>query len=196
MARRRETKAFTNANFCPKLRMSDTVGLGGTGRFMARFAHAFGMRPLAWSPNLTSHAAVEANAEKVTFEELLRRSDVVSLHIVLSGSTRHLIDERALALMKASSVLVNTSRGGLVDESALVAALRARTIRAAALDTFEIEPLPERHPLLSLDNVILTPHAAGYTAETYRAWYEGAVEAILAFLRGEAVPVRHDQFFG
>jgi phosphoglycerate dehydrogenase-like enzyme len=169
------------------------VGIGGTGRYVARFAHAFGMRVLVWSPHLTEMTAIEAGAEAVELDELLGRSDVVTLHLVLSEDTHHLIDARRLALMKPTATLVNTSRGALVDEEALVQALRERRIGGAGLDVFEVEPLPDGHPLLALDNVILSPHAAGFAEETYRAWYQGTIDAVLAYLEGRELPVRHQR---
>jgi phosphoglycerate dehydrogenase-like enzyme len=169
------------------------VGLGGTGRFIARFAHAFGMKVLAYSPHMSEMNAVEAGAELVSLNALLERSDVVSVHLVLAESTRHIIDAGGLARMKPSAVLVNTSRGPLVDEAALVDALRERRIAAAALDTFEVEPLPADHPFRDLDNVILSPHSGGFTKETYDVWYQGSVDAILAFLEGREQPLRHAQ---
>jgi phosphoglycerate dehydrogenase-like enzyme len=167
------------------------VGLGGTGRYIARFAREFGMDVLAWSPHLTDMTAIESGAEAVGLDELLERSDVVSLHIVLSDVTHQLIDARRIALMKPGAILINTSRGPLIDEPALVEALRERRIAGAALDVFEAEPLPAGHPLTELDNVILSPHAGGFVEETYRSWYEGTVDAVLAFLEGREIPVRH-----
>ncbi|MDR5699103.1 D-2-hydroxyacid dehydrogenase family protein [Agromyces aerolatus] len=167
------------------------VGLGGTGRYLARFAREFGMHVLAYSPHLSEMDAVESGAEAVGLDELLERSDVVTLHLVLSESTRHLIDARGIARMKPSAVLVNTSRGPIVDEAALIEALRDRRIAGAALDVFDVEPLPAGHPLTQLDNVVLSPHAAGFTEETYRVWYEGSAEAVLAFLEGRDIPLRH-----
>jgi phosphoglycerate dehydrogenase-like enzyme len=167
------------------------VGLGGVGRYIARFAHAFGMSVLAWSPHLTEMACVESGAMKVELDELLQRSDVVTLHIVASESTRHLIDARALDLMKPTAVLVNTSRGPLVDEAALVDSLRLGRLRAAALDVFETEPVQHDHPLTKLDNVVLSPHAAGFTEETYVVWYQGTVDAVVAYLEGREIPIRH-----
>jgi phosphoglycerate dehydrogenase-like enzyme len=166
------------------------VGLGRVGRYIARYAREFGANVLAYTPGMTDVRAVEAKAEAVSLDDLLRRSDVVSVHLVLSDSTRHIIDERALSLMKPTAVLVNTSRGPLVDESALAQALGERRIAAAALDAFAAEPLPIGHPFLQLDNIILSPHAGGFTSETYRVWYEGTVDAVLAFLEGREIPVR------
>lgn len=167
------------------------LGLGGTGRYIARFAREFGMRVLAYSPHLSEMDAVESGAERVGLDELLERSDVVTIHLVLSESTRHIVDARGLARMKPSAVLVNTSRGALVDETALVAALRDRRIAGAALDVFDVEPLPAGHPFTELDNVILSPHSGGFTEETYRVWYRGSVDAVLAFLEGRDPPLRH-----
>lgn len=167
------------------------IGLGGTGRYIARFAREFGMRVLGWSPHLSEMTAVECGAESVPLDELLRRSDVVTLHLVLSDETHHLIDAARLAQMKPGSVLVNTSRGGLVSEAALVDALQEGRIAGAALDVFESEPLPTASPLRGLDNVVLSPHAAGFTAETYRAWYQGSADAVAAFLEGRDIPLRH-----
>lgn len=169
------------------------VGLGGTGRYIARFARAFGMRILAFSPHLSDMDALEAGAERVSLATLLEQSDVVSLHLVLSDTTHHLIDSAALGRMKSSAVLINTSRGGLVDEAALVDALQREQIAGAALDTFDVEPLPTGHPLLDLTNVILSPHSGGFTRETYETWYRGTVDAVLAFLEGRTPPVTHRQ---
>lgn len=167
------------------------VGLGGTGRYIARFAHAFGMRVLAYGPHLTEDAAVEADAERMSLDDLLEQSDVVTLHLVLSESTRHIIDADRLARMKPTSVLINTSRGPLVDEAALIDALRDGTIAGAGLDAFATEPLPRAHPLVGLDNVVLSPHSGGFTTDTYEAWYRGTVDAVLAFLEGREQPVLH-----
>lgn len=169
------------------------MGLGGVGRYIARFAHAFGMNVVAWSPHLNEMAAVESGAEAVTLPELLRRSDVVSLHLVLTESTRHILDDEAFALMKPSAVVVNTSRGPLIDEDALIASLTSGRIAGAALDVFEVEPLPAASPLRELTNVVLSPHAAGFTEQTYRAWYQGTADAVLAFLEGREIPVRHSR---
>lgn len=167
------------------------VGLGGTGRYIARYAREFGMNVLAWSPHLTEMTALESGAEALELDDLLTRSDIVSLHIVLSEVTHHLIDARRIALMKRGAILVNTSRGPLVDEEALVGALRDERIAGAALDVFETEPLAAGHPLTKLDNVILSPHAGGFVEETYRSWYQGTADAVLAFLEGREIPVRH-----
>lgn len=169
------------------------VGLGGTGRYIARYAREFDMNVLAWSPNLTEMNALESAAQATDLDDLLRRSDVVSLHLVLSDTTRGLLNAERLGLMQEHAVLVNTSRGPLVDEAALIEALRERKIRAAALDVFEAEPLPHGHALTKLDNVVLSPHAGGFVEETYRAWYQGTVDTVVAYLEGRGIPMRHEQ---
>jgi phosphoglycerate dehydrogenase-like enzyme len=167
------------------------IGLGGTGRYIARFAREFGMRVLTWSPHMNDMTALEVGAEAVALDDLMKRSDVVSLHLVLSESTHHLLDARRIAMLKPGAILVNTSRGALIDEAALVDALLDRRIAGAALDVFEREPLPAGHPLIGLDNVILSPHAGGFVEESYRSWYQGTVDAVLAYLEGRDIPVRH-----
>lgn len=162
-----------------------TIGLGHIGSRMARIAQAFGMRVLAWSQNLTAEKAGEAGAEAVSLERLLRESDVVTIHTRLSDRTRGLLGAKQLAWMRASSVLINTSRGPIVDEGALVEALRSRRIAGAGLDVYDIEPLPAGHPLLKLDNVALTPHLGYVTHEVYRGFYSQTLENILAYLNGE-----------
>jgi phosphoglycerate dehydrogenase-like enzyme len=149
------------------------------------------MNVLAWSPRLIPMAAVEAHARSTTLDELLERSDVVTLHIVASPETEHLIDARALGRMKPGAVLVNTSRGELVDEEALLTALDAGTIAGAALDVFAQEPLPLDHPLRSRNDVVLSPHVAGFTRETLGEWYQGTVAAVLDHLDGRPPAVLH-----
>lgn len=165
------------------------IGAGRIGSQVARVGRAFDMEVLAWSQNLTAERAAEAGAELVTKDELLRRSDVVSLHLRLSDRTRGVIGAPELALMGPSAVLVNTSRGALVDEQALVAALRDGTIAAAGLDTYWHEPLPGDHPLVALPNTLLAPHLGYVTDSTYDVFYGQAVEDIAGFLAGEPVRV-------
>jgi phosphoglycerate dehydrogenase-like enzyme len=169
-----------------------TLGLAGLGRLgsaMAPVARAFGMEVVAWSENLTDERAAEVGVERVTKEELLRRSDVVSIHLVLSDRTRGLFGAAELAAMKPAAVLVNTSRGPIVDEAALVDALRAGVIAGAGLDVYDVEPLPAGHPLLGLDNVVLTPHLGYVTEEGFRQMYGQAVEDIRAFLDGSPIRI-------
>ncbi|MGM7775771.1 D-2-hydroxyacid dehydrogenase family protein [Arthrobacter sp. KNU-44] len=165
------------------------IGLGGVGSHVAKYAHVFGMKVLAWSPRLEVGAALKQGAVRVELEELLCSSDVISVHMVLTEQTRGLIGEEELSLMRPGAVLVNTSRGPLVDERALVAALRTKSIGGAALDVFEEEPLSRDHPFLGLDNVILSPHVGGFTDDVYREWYAGTVEGILGYLDGEPIRV-------
>jgi phosphoglycerate dehydrogenase-like enzyme len=165
------------------------LGLGTLGSRVARFGRAFEMEVLAWSQNLTAERAAEHGAVRVEKDELLARSDVVSIHLVLSERTRGLIGARELGLMKRTAFLVNTSRGPIVDETALVRALREGTIAGAGLDVYDEEPLPLGHPLRGLPNTVITPHLGYVTEETYRIFYGQALEDILAFLRGEPTRV-------
>ena len=165
------------------------LGLGHLGAQVAAYGRAFGMEVIAWSQNLTSAAAEKRGARYVDREALFRSADFVTVHLKLSARTRGLIGAREFALMKPDAYLVNTSRGPIVDESALVEALRSRRIAGAGIDTFDKEPLPGTHPLLTLDNAILTPHI-GYVIEpTYRAWYAEAIEDICAFAEGNPIRV-------
>lgn len=164
------------------------VGLGNLGARVAKVGAAFGMKVVAWSQNLTEEKAAAAGATLVSKEELLRTADVISLHLVLSDRSRGIIGAPDLALMKPSAFIVNTSRGPLIDQDALIAALKAGRIAGAGLDVYDIEPLPKDHPLLSAPNCVLTPHLGYVTAENYAAYQQGAVEAILGYLAG--TPVR------
>ena len=164
------------------------IGLGRIGGKMAAFGRLLGMRVLATGITLTDERAAAAGATRVDLDTLLRDSDVVSVHYRLSDKTRGLITARHLGLMKPGAFLVNTARGPIVDERALVDALRARRIAGAALDVFDIEPLPKNHPLLALDNVVLTPHLGFVTAEGYGIFFGQAAESILAYLDGKTPP--------
>jgi phosphoglycerate dehydrogenase-like enzyme len=163
------------------------VGLGRLGSTVAGIGAAFGMRLVAWSENLTAERGAECGAELVSKDELLRTADVVTIHLVLSDRTRGLIGERELGLMKPTAFLVNTSRGPIVDEAALVAALEAGAIAGAGLDVYDREPLPDYDALLSAPNTVLTPHLGYVTEESYRTFYEQTVEDIEAFLAGRPV---------
>ena len=147
------------------------------------------MNVVAWSQNLTAAAASEIGVTAVERDELFARADVLTIHTVLSERTRGLVGARELALMKPSAALVNTSRGPIVDEDALVAALHAGTIAGAALDVFDTEPLPVEHPLRTAPNTVLTPHIGYVTTGTYEVFYREAVEDIAAFLSGAPVRV-------
>jgi phosphoglycerate dehydrogenase-like enzyme len=164
------------------------IGLGRLGQRVARVGAAFGMRVLAWSTNLTAEAAAVSGAQYATKQELLRESDVVTLHLVLGDRSRGIIGASDLALMKPTALLVNTSRGPLVEEAALIAALREGRIGGAALDVYDQEPLPTDHPLRGLPNTVLTPHLGYVTEENYRGFFTQAVEDIEAWLAG--APVR------
>lgn len=162
-----------------------TLGVAGLGRIgtrVARIGEAFGMKVVAWSQNLTGEAAEEAGATLVTKDELFATADVLTVHMKLSERSTGLIGAPELAQMKPTAVLVNTSRGPVVDEAALVEALRSRRIAGAALDVFDTEPLPPEHPLRTLDNVLATPHI-GYVADRpYRIFFRDAVAAISDWL--------------
>jgi D-3-phosphoglycerate dehydrogenase len=164
-------RSFPNSDAIPEL-YGKTVGLigyGAVGRLVAGYLHALGSRVIAYDPFLQSDPALDAApAELVDLETLLRESDVVSIHARLTPESHHLIGAEQLRLMKPTAVLVNTARSGLVDEEALVRALAERRIMGAALDVFDIEPLPADHALLKLDNVTITPHLAGSTIDAFR----------------------------
>lgn len=163
------------------------LGLGRIGTQMAGIGRAFEMEVVAWSQNLTSEAAAVAGATRVEKEELLRTSDVVSIHLVLSDRTRGLIGARELASMRSTAYLVNTSRGPIVEEAALVDALRRGVIAGAGLDVFDEEPLPLDHPLRSQPNAVVTPHLGYVTQETYADFFAGAVDAITHWVAGSPV---------
>ncbi len=160
------------------------LGLGRIGSRIAAFGNHLGMRVLAWSENLTEQKAAAAGAAYAPLDDLFRQSDIVTLHLRLSDRTRGIVTARHLSLMKPTACLVNTARGHLVDENALVAALRDRRIRGAALDVFQTEPLPVSHPLRSLENVVLSPHMGYVSAESYDQFFRAAVDNIEAYLDG------------
>jgi phosphoglycerate dehydrogenase-like enzyme len=165
-----------------------TIGLGKLGSRVAKVCKAMGMKVIAWSQNLTAERCQEAGVEFAGSKEaLLQQSDVVSIHVVSSARTRGLIGAKEFALMKPTAYLINTARGAIVDEAALLDALRNRKIAGAGLDVFEIEPLPVDHPLRKLDNVVLSPHLGYVTQENFRVSYGGVVEDIRAFLDGKPI---------
>jgi phosphoglycerate dehydrogenase-like enzyme len=164
-----------------------TLGLAGLGRLGAAMvapARTFGMEVIAWSENLSSEHAAEVGARQVSKEDLLAQSDVLSIHLVLSERTRGLVGAADLARMKPTAFLVNTSRGPIVEERALIEALRNRTIAGAGLDVFDQEPLPADHPLLRLDNAVLLPHLGYLSEDSLRAMYGEVVQDIAAFVEG------------
>ena len=164
------------------------IGLGRIGRQVAKVGLAFGMKVIAWSQNLTEEAANAAGVVRVDKPALLRDADWVTLHLVLSDRTKNIIARDELALMKQTAWLVNTSRGPLVDETALIDALNSGSIEGAALDVFNREPLPEGHPFATLANVIATPHIGFVTQNSYEIFYRDTVENLLAWLDG--APIR------
>jgi phosphoglycerate dehydrogenase-like enzyme len=161
------------------------VGLGRIGSRMAAFAKDLGMRVLAWSQNLTEQKAAAAGATLVELDELFRQSDIITLHLVLSERTHHIITARHISLMKPTACFVNTSRGHLIDEEALVDALREGRIRGAGLDVYQTEPLPVDHPLRSFENVVLTPHMGYVSEESYDRFFAQVVDNIEAYLDGQ-----------
>jgi D-3-phosphoglycerate dehydrogenase len=165
------------------------LGLGRLGSRAAHYGKAFGMEVVAWSQNLTPEKAVAGGAKYVTKDELLSASDFISIHLALSDRTRGLIGAADLAKMKKTAILVNTSRGPIVDEAALIAALENRTILHAGLDVYDQEPLPAGHPLTKLDNVTLIPHLGYVVEDSYRHFYGGAVKDIEAWLDGKPINV-------
>jgi phosphoglycerate dehydrogenase-like enzyme len=158
------------------------IGLGNLGAKIAKIGQAFGMQVIAWSQNLTAEKASLAGATLVAKEVLLRESDIVSIHLVLSERTRGLIGAHELNLMKPTARLINTSRGPIVAESALIAALKERRIAGAAIDVYDIEPLPPQHPYRSLDNLLATPHIGYVSRELYERFYRDTVSNILSWL--------------
>ena len=169
------------------------LGLGRLGSQVATIGRAFGMKVIAWSQNMAAERAAHFGASLVGKDELFAQSDVLSIHVVLSDRTRGLVGDRELGLMKPTAYLVNTSRGPIVDEAAMVRALELKRIAGAGLDVFDREPLPPDHPFTRLDNTVLTPHLGYVTEETYRIFYRGTVEAIAAFLSGRPVRVLNPQ---
>ena len=163
------------------------LGLGKLGTRAAGVGKAFGMNVIAWSQNLTPEKCQEAGVEYASKEDLLRQADFVSIHVVLSQRSRGLIGASDLALMKPTAYLINTSRGPIVDERALLAALEEKRIAGAGLDVFDVEPLPLDHPFRRLDNVVLTPHLGYVSVQNYRAYFAGVVEDIRGFLDGKPV---------
>jgi len=169
------------------------LGLGRLGGRVATVGVAFGMSVIAWSQNLTAERAAQYGATLVRRDELFSRSDIVTVHVQLSARTRGLVGARELGLMKPTAYLINTARGPIVDEAALVQALQARTIAGAGLDVFDQEPLPPGHPFLSLDNTLLVPHIGYVTEDQYRVRYRETVDNVAAYLRGEPLRVLNPQ---
>ena len=166
------------------------IGLGKLGLRVAEVGRAFRMKVAAWSQNITPERAQAAGVEyAATLEELLAKSDIVSIHIPLTPKSRGLIGAKQLAVMKPSALIINTSRGPIVEEAALLAALHEKKIAGGGFDVYDIEPLPLDHPLRKLDNVVLTPHLGYVSQQNYRAYFAGVVDDIRGFLDGKPVRV-------
>jgi phosphoglycerate dehydrogenase-like enzyme len=163
------------------------VGLGKLGTRTAAIAKAFGMKVIAWSQNLTAEKCREAGVDYATKDELFRQSDFITIHVVLSARTRGLIGAAELALMKPTAFLINTSRGPIIEEAALISVLNQHKIAGAGLDVFDVEPLPLDHPFRKMDNVVITPHLGYVSEQNYRRYFADAVEDIGAFLDGKPV---------
>ncbi len=163
------------------------LGLGKLGTRTAGVAKAFGMKVIAWSQNLTAEKCREVGVGYVGKDDLFRQSDFITIHVVLSPRSRGLVTAKELGLMKPSAYLINTSRGPIVEEAALLAALREKKIAGAGLDVFDVEPLPLDHPLRKMDNVVITPHLGYVSEQNYRAYFAGVVEDISTFLDGKPV---------
>ncbi|MDC1436339.1 D-2-hydroxyacid dehydrogenase family protein [Gammaproteobacteria bacterium] len=162
------------------------LGLGRLGKEVARIGQAFGMNVIAWSQNLNAEQAADHQVTLVDKNELFRQSDILSIHLLLSERTRGIVGAQELALMKPEAYLVNTARGPIVNEEALLTALKTKQIKAAAIDVYEVEPLPVDHPIRKLDNVILTGHTGYVVQELYELAYGQAIENIQAWQQGQA----------
>ena len=165
------------------------LGLGKLGQRSATVGKAFGMRTIAWSQNLTDEKAKAAGADLASKEDLFRNADFITIHLVLSDRSRGLVSAKELGLMKKTSYLINTSRGPIVDEKALIAALQNNAIAGAGLDVFDVEPLPLNHPFRKMDNVVITPHLGYVSEQNYRKYFPDIVEDIRAWLDGKPVRV-------
>ncbi|RMR03418.1 D-isomer specific 2-hydroxyacid dehydrogenase protein [Pseudomonas savastanoi] len=157
------------------------LGLGSIGKWIARYGQAFGMKVIAWSQNLRPEAAAESGVTYVSKQQLFEQADVLSVHLVLSERSRGLVDAEALGWMKPGAYLINSSRGPIIDQTALIKTLQQRRIAGAALDVFDIEPLPADHPFRTLDNVLATPHIGYVTENNYRTFYRQMIEDIQAW---------------
>ena len=165
------------------------LGLGKLGQRSAAVGKAFGMKTIAWSQNLTEEKAKAAGADYVSKDDLFRNADFVTIHLVLSDRSRGLVGAKELGLMKKSAYLINTSRGPIVDEKALIAVLNSKSIAGAGLDVFDVEPLPLDHPFRKMDNVVITPHLGYVSEQNYRKYFPDIVEDIRAWLDGKPVRV-------
>jgi D-3-phosphoglycerate dehydrogenase len=165
------------------------LGLGKLGQRSAAVGRAFGMKTIAWSQNLTEEKAKAAGADYVSKDDLFRNADFATIHLVLSDRSRGLVGAKELGLMKKSAYLINTSRGPIVDEKALIAVLNSKSIAGAGLDVFDVEPLPLDHPFRKMNNVVITPHLGYVSEQNYRKYFPDIVEDIRAWLDGKPVRV-------
>jgi phosphoglycerate dehydrogenase-like enzyme len=163
------------------------LGLGSIGQRVAQFGQVFGMKVIAWSENLTTERAQQVGVTYVNKQELFEQADVLSVHLVLSERSRGLVDAQALSWMKPTALLVNTARGPIVDEAALIKALQKRHIAGAALDVFEQEPLPAMHPFRTLDNVLATPHVGYVSRQNYEQFFSQMIEDIQGWAAGNPI---------
>jgi phosphoglycerate dehydrogenase-like enzyme len=165
------------------------LGLGKLGTRTAQIGKAFGMKVIAWSQNLTPEKCAEAGVGYVSKDDLFKQADFITIHVVLSARSRGLVGAHEIGLMKPTAYLINTSRGPIIDEAAMLAALRDKKIAGAGLDVFDVEPLPKDHPLRKMDNAVITPHLGYVSAQNYRAYFAGVVDDIRGFLDGKPVRV-------
>lgn len=163
------------------------LGLGSIGQRVAQFGQVFGMRVIGWSENLTAERAQQAGVTYVSKQQLFEQADVLSVHLVLSDRSRGLVNAQALAWMKSTALLVNTARGPIVDEAALIKALQKQQLGGAALDVFDQEPLPALHPFRTLDNVLATPHVGYVSRQNYQQFFSQMIEDIQAWTAGSPV---------
>ncbi|MBN9083662.1 MAG: hydroxyacid dehydrogenase [Rhizobiales bacterium 62-17] len=164
------------------------IGFGNLGQRVAKVGQAFGMKTIAWSQNLTEEKAAAGGARLVSKDELLSQADVMSIHLVLSDRSRDLIGAREFGLMKPKAILVNTSRGPIINEEAMIEALKTKRIHAVGLDVYNVEPLPPNHILRSFDNAVLSPHLGYATQVNFKTYYADTIEAIKAWRAGTPVP--------
>ena len=183
----RQGRWQTTMGYGAKGKTLGIIGLGRLGTMVAGYGKAFGLDVIGWSRSLTEARATELGIKRVEKDELFRRADIVTIHVNLNDSSRGLVGASELALMKPTAYLVNTSRGPIVTEAALLATLKARRIAGAAIDVYDREPVPKDHPFLELDNVVLTPHLGYVIEEALRINYGNAVENIRAFLDGKPI---------
>ena len=165
------------------------LGLGSIGKRVAQFGQVFGMRVIAWSENLTAERASEAGVTYVSKQQLFEQADILSVHLLLSDRTRGIVDSQALNWMQPTALLVNTARGPIVDETALIKALQKNRLAGAALDVFEQEPLPANHPFRTLENVLATPHVGYVSRQNYQMFFAQMIEDIQAWAAGAPVRV-------